>query len=147
MPISASSSIIDLKDASLSSLWALRSHLQESASLATANYPETLHLIVIVNSPSFFPTIWGWIKGWFDEGTRNKIYVLGAIDHTSIATLRSLVSPEDLPKIYGGELEWSFYDEPNLDEDTKIIIGDKVPSGPVVLIDGKVAPAPIPMPT
>jgi hypothetical protein len=43
-------------------MWTLRSHLSESAKLATANYPETLSTIAIVNAPSFFPTIWGWIK-------------------------------------------------------------------------------------
>ena len=61
-PISSTTTIIDLGDASLSSLWQLRHHLQEATSLSTANYPETIHHIAIVNSPSFFPTIWRWIK-------------------------------------------------------------------------------------
>ena len=47
---------------SLGALWSFRSHLQDSSRLATANYPETLHAIAVVNSPSFFPTVWGWIK-------------------------------------------------------------------------------------
>ena len=61
-PISSTTSIIDLGDASFTSLWQLRHHLQEASSLSTANYPETLHHVAIVNSPSFFPTIWRWIK-------------------------------------------------------------------------------------
>jgi len=61
-PISSTTSIIDLGEVSLSSLWQLRHHLQEASSLSTANYPETLHHVAIVNSPSFFPTIWRWIK-------------------------------------------------------------------------------------
>jgi hypothetical protein len=61
-PISSTTSIIDLGDVSLSSLWQLRHHLQEASSLSTANYPETLHHVAIVNSPSFFPVIWRWIK-------------------------------------------------------------------------------------
>lgn len=61
-PISSTTSIIDLGEASFSSLWRLRNHLQEASTLSTANYPETLHHIAIVNSPSFFPTIWRWIK-------------------------------------------------------------------------------------
>ena len=61
-PISSTTSIIDLGDVSLSSLWQLRHHLQEASSLSTANYPETLHHVAIVNSPSFFPTIWRWIR-------------------------------------------------------------------------------------
>ncbi|KAL0960843.1 hypothetical protein HGRIS_005859 [Hohenbuehelia grisea] len=133
-PISSTMSIIDLQDVTLTSMWALRSHLQEASRLATANYPETLGAIVVVNSPSFFPTIWGWIKGWFDEGTRNKIHILGKDPGP---TLRELVNEQDLPKPYGGQLDWAFADEPNLDDDTKSAIGD-MPKGPAVFVDGAV---------
>jgi len=61
-PISSVTTIIDLSSVSITSMWSLRSHLQEASKLATANYPETLSTIAVVNSPSFFPTIWGWIK-------------------------------------------------------------------------------------
>jgi len=61
-PISSTTTIIDLEHVSFSSMWRLRHHLQEASRLSTANYPETLHSIAIVNSPSFFPTIWNWIK-------------------------------------------------------------------------------------
>ena len=60
--ISSVSTIIDLGAVSLGSLWNVRGHLQQASALATANYPETLDSIFIVNSPSFFPTVWGWIK-------------------------------------------------------------------------------------
>ena len=61
-PISSVTTIIDFDQVSLSLLWSLRSHLQEASTLATANYPETLSTIAVVNSPSFFPTIWSWVK-------------------------------------------------------------------------------------
>ncbi len=61
-PISSCTTIIDFDAVSLNLLWSLRSHLQEASTLATANYPETLSTIAVVNSPSFFPTVWGWIK-------------------------------------------------------------------------------------
>ena len=61
-PVSSCTTIIDLDAVSLNLLWNLRSHLQEASTLATANYPETLSTIAVVNSPSFFPTVWGWIK-------------------------------------------------------------------------------------
>ena len=61
-PISSVTTIIDLDQVSLTSLWNWRKHFQEASTLATANYPETLSTIVVVNSPSFFPTVWGWIK-------------------------------------------------------------------------------------
>jgi hypothetical protein len=61
-PICSVVTIVDFDNVSLRSLWGLRSHLQEASALATANYPETLHITAVVNSPSFFPTVWGWIK-------------------------------------------------------------------------------------
>jgi len=61
-PICSVVSIIDFENVSFKSLWSLRGHLQEASALATANYPETLHTIAVVNAPSFFPAVWGWIK-------------------------------------------------------------------------------------
>lgn len=61
-PICSAVSIIDFDNVSFKSLWNLRGHLQEASTLATANYPETLQAIAVVNAPSFFPTVWGWIK-------------------------------------------------------------------------------------
>ncbi|KAG6840824.1 hypothetical protein C0991_004115 [Blastosporella zonata] len=125
-----------LENVSISSMWHLRNHLAEASRLATANYPETLNTVAVVNSPSFFPTIWGWIKGWFDEGTRNKIHVLGKDPGL---TLRDLVHPCDLPKAYGGELEWTFEEEPNLEDDVKAALDGAMPKGPVIFIDGVIA--------
>ena len=51
-PVSSTMKIIDLEHVSR-----LRIHLQEASRLSTANYPETLQAIAIVNLPSF-PTIW-----------------------------------------------------------------------------------------
>ncbi|KAH9480189.1 Sec14 cytosolic factor [Psilocybe cubensis] len=136
IPVSSTTTIIDLDNVSFGSMWRLRTHLQEASRLSTSNYPETLHHIAIVNSPSFFPTIWNWIKGWFDEGTRKKIHVLG---RDPGSTLRELVHSHDLPAVYGGELEWKYEDEPLLDEHAKQAI-EEFPRGPVIFVDGKVAP-------
>ncbi|KAI5896347.1 CRAL/TRIO domain-containing protein [Schizophyllum commune H4-8] len=132
--ICAVTSIIDLADVSFSSMWSLRHHLQEASGLATAHYPECMHSTIVVNSPSFFPTIWGWIKAWFDEGTRLKVHVLG---RDPGPTLRELIDADNLPKAYGGNLEFTFKDDPVLDEPARSAIGDKVPKGPVVFKDGK----------
>jgi hypothetical protein len=152
-PVSSVTTIIDLQGVTLRSIWMLRNHLQQASTLATANYPETLNTIAVVNSPPFFPTIWEWIKvrsalyhltppitdddcgqNWFDEGTRTKIHVLG---HDPGAILRALVDKENLPKPYGGELDWTFQDEPNLDADAKGVIGE-MPKGPFIFVDGMV---------
>ncbi len=131
--IFSSTTIIDLSSLTLGSLISLRSHLQEASKLATANYPETLHRIAVVNAPSFFPIIWGWIKGWFDEVTRDKIYILAK----DMDKLKEVVHEEDLPKAYGGALEWSFHDEPLLDNSIRAVMPE-IPKGPAVYVDGTV---------
>jgi hypothetical protein len=74
------------------------------------------------------------LQNWFDEGTRNKIHILGK---SPGETLRNLITAEDLPKQYGGELEWEYGDEPSLDEETKKQIGE-LPLGPALFADGAV---------
>ncbi|EPS98610.1 hypothetical protein FOMPIDRAFT_1126018 [Fomitopsis schrenkii] len=139
-PISSVTTIIDLENITLGAIWSLRAHLQEASALATANYPETLSTIAVVNSPSFFPTIWSWVKPVFDEGTQRKVHVLGK-DPGPV--LRTLIDPQNLPRPYGGELDWNFEDEPSLDEDTKNTIGS-VPKGPVEFVDGEVKKPQVP---
>lgn len=87
-----------------------------------------------MNAPSFFPTVWGWIKNWFDEGTRNKVHVLG---QNPGPELRKFIDNENIPKAYGGELDFNFEDEPNLDQDAKDLI-EEMPKGPVIFQDGVV---------
>ena len=62
------------------------------------------------------------------------MFVLGK-DPGSV--LRTLIDPKDLPKPYGGDLEWKYEDEPFLDEQTREVIGE-MPKGPAVFVDGKV---------
>ncbi|KAI0292380.1 CRAL/TRIO domain-containing protein [Russula brevipes] len=135
-PITATTSIIDLSGVSLGLIWSLRHHLQQASELATAHYPETLHTIAIVNAPAFFPTVWNWIKAWFDEGTRNKVHVLGPDSRES---LLELIDADSLPQLYGGMLPFTFEDEPVLDGPARELLGsDKIPRGSVTFVNGKV---------
>ncbi|EJC98013.1 CRAL/TRIO domain-containing protein [Fomitiporia mediterranea MF3/22] len=139
-PIAAVTTIIDLAGVSARQMWSLRSHLQEASELANANYPETLGTVVVVNAPGFFSTVWGWIKGWFDENTREKIHVLGSLagaESASSKELTSIISPSNIPRAYGGELDWDFFDEPSLDDEARQVIGH-LPKGPWIFEDGNV---------
>ena len=51
--------------------------------------------------------------------------------------LRKFIDNENIPKAYGGQLEFKFEDEPNLDQAAKDAIGE-VPKGPVIFWDGAV---------
>ncbi|KAJ5665166.1 uncharacterized protein N7477_007614 [Penicillium maclennaniae] len=116
-PIVTSTNIVDVGGVGLKQFWNLKSHMQDASVLATAHYPETLDRIFIIGAPSFFPTVWGWIKRWFDPGTTSKIFILSAAEVKP--TLTSFMEPSSIPKQYGGELEWQWGDMPNLDEPAK----------------------------
>ncbi|KAK4099216.1 CRAL/TRIO domain-containing protein [Parathielavia hyrcaniae] len=112
-PITLSTNIVDVSQVSLRMFWNLKAHMQAASTLATAHYPETLDRIFIIGAPYFFSTVWGWIKRWFDPITVSKIFILGPAEVK--ATLEEFVEPRNIPRAYGGELEFEFFDRPNLD--------------------------------
>ena len=61
-PPDGTTTLVDLEGVSFSLIWSLRSHLQQASVLANANFPETMGITFVVNAPSFFSTIWGWLK-------------------------------------------------------------------------------------
>jgi len=67
----------------------------------------------ILGAPAFFPTIWGWIKKWFDPITTSKIFILS--HHQVLPTLSQFIDRENIPKKYGGLLDFECGDMPNLD--------------------------------
>lgn len=87
--------------------------MQDASLLATAHYPETLDRIFLIGAPSFFPTVWGWIKRWFDPITVSKIFILSAGDVKP--TLLQYIDEENIPVKYGGKLDFKFGDKPMLE--------------------------------
>ncbi|KAF2723496.1 CRAL/TRIO domain-containing protein [Polychaeton citri CBS 116435] len=112
-PISQSNNIVDISKVGLKQFWNLKNHMQDASQLATAHYPETLDRIFIIGAPSFFPTVWGWIKRWFDPITVSKIFILSSANMK--ATLEEYIDPENIPKKYGGKLDYKFGDLPMLE--------------------------------
>lgn len=47
------------------------------------------------------------------------------------------IDDRDLPKVYGGQLDWRFEDEPILDDAARELIGE-IPKGPVVFENNRV---------
>ncbi|KAJ5851535.1 uncharacterized protein N7529_010920 [Penicillium soppii] len=119
-PIVTSTNIVDVSGVGLKQFWNLKSHMQDASVLATAHYPETLDRIFIIGAPSFFPTVWGWIKRWFDPGTTSKIFILSAAEVEP--TLTSFMEPSSIPKQYGGQLDWTWGDMPNLDDPSRELL-------------------------
>lgn len=113
--------IIDLSNVGLRKFWGLRTILQTASSMATAHYPETVERIFVVGAPYFFPTIWSLVTRWFDPATTRKIFVLPASQ--AKVTLMQYIEPENLPKRFGGGLEWSMGMHPVPDAETAGMIG------------------------
>ncbi|KAJ5819742.1 CRAL/TRIO domain-containing protein [Penicillium riverlandense] len=116
--------------------------LQEASKIATAHYPETLGRVFVVGAPAFFKSVWDAISQWFDPETRLKIFILSLSESKSF--LLSHVDASDLPKEYGGELDWQWQDQPNLDESTRRLVddlyhktdrGEIFPKGPIIYQD------------
>lgn len=87
----------------------------------------------IIGAPSFFPTVWGWIKRWFDPVTVSKIFILSASEVKP--TLTKFFDPDSIPRLYGGNLDWEFGQTPNLDDDTRQLLGgfpDEWVRGPMI---------------
>ncbi|KAI9152159.1 phosphatidylinositol transporter [Paramyrothecium foliicola] len=106
VPITMSTNIVDISGVGLKQFWNLKSHMQAASTLATAHYPETLDRIFIIGAPSFFGTVWGWIKRWFDPNTVSKIFILNP--NEVMPTLEAFIEPRNIPKRYGGELDYEF---------------------------------------
>ncbi|KIN00216.1 hypothetical protein OIDMADRAFT_125307 [Oidiodendron maius Zn] len=138
-PITQSNNIVDISGVGLKQFWNLRTHMQDASTLATAHYPETLDRIFIIGAPVFFPTVWGWIKKWFDPITTSKIFI---ISHSEVyKTLTAFIDPANIPKKYGGELDFKFGDMPVPDPAWKDALqwqGDfaNFPGGPLYWVHG-----------
>lgn len=62
--------------------------------------------IFIIGAPVFFSTVWGWIKRWFDPITVSKIFILSESEIKP--TLESFIEPRNIPRKYGGELDFDW---------------------------------------
>jgi CRAL/TRIO domain len=159
-PITQSNNIVDISGVGLKQFWNLRTHMQDASTLATAHYPETLDRIFvsppnthfprpllggdvliekqIIGAPAFFPTVWGWIKRWFDPITTSKIFILSS--HDLVPTLEAFIEPANIPKKYGGQLDFHFGDMPILDPAMEKVIqweGERkdFPRGPMYWVN------------
>ncbi|CAE6452654.1 unnamed protein product [Rhizoctonia solani] len=137
--IAQATTIIDMQNTSLKQLFHFRGHLQEASTLATANYPETLGMIFVVGAPGWWSTVWGWVKGWFDEQTRAKVHILPNPLPQNSELLESIPA-SSLPKQYGGQLAWEYADDPYLDEPATELLRaagmtaeEKFVTGPIAL--------------
>ncbi|KAF3932583.1 Patellin-3 [Dactylellina cionopaga] len=120
IPIETTVNIVDITGLGFSQFWSLRNHLKDASTLAQSYYPEALEKVFVIGAPSGFMKIWDWAKGWFDANTASKIYFLTPENTASI--LEEHIDADNIPKKYGGNLDWNFGDAPNLDSELRELL-------------------------
>ena len=76
--------------------------IKQASKTSSDNYPETMGRCIFVNAPVAFTFVWGIIKGWIDEKTRNNIKILGT---NFKKDLLELCDADQLPSFLGGTCE------------------------------------------
>ncbi|KAL8827998.1 MAG: hypothetical protein Q9191_002848 [Dirinaria sp. TL-2023a] len=130
--------IVDISGISLKQVWSLRGWIQDLAKMFATNYPEILSRVFIIGAPSYFPTIWGWIKKWVDPGTFEKLFILSPEE--VLPTLQQHVEMADIPQRFGGEFESYHGMQPMLDPVISGMLNwqsphKDLPKGPIKWID------------
>ena len=95
-------SIMDLKGVGISKIPSVYSYVKSASTISQNYYPERLGKLYLINAPWGFSSAFGFVKGFLDPVTVQKIHILGAGYH---AELSKQVSDENLPKMFGGKCE------------------------------------------
>lgn len=96
------SAIFNLHNAYLSQFPKFTSVVIDYLKIMLRNYPESLHKIIIINTPMLFSAVWAVIRQFLDQRSLSKVEILGCQYHKYI---QEMVGPDNLPKKYGGACE------------------------------------------
>ena len=93
-------SILDMEGSSMSQfsneVW---DALKLTNELTSANFPESLGILIVINAPLYFRVVWGLVKKFVDPRTFAKFRLFGSDYHTD---LHQYVHPDNLPIEYHG---------------------------------------------
>lgn len=94
--------VIDMEGIALRHMaWESLAVLKRRTRLEEDNYPEVVRRVLLINTPSSFPTVWGIIKLFMDQGTVERFQILGS-DY--LPTLLKYIDESNLPAFLGGKL-------------------------------------------
>ncbi|CAE6429644.1 unnamed protein product [Rhizoctonia solani] len=98
-PIETANTILDVKGISPLSFFKNRDYIFQAANIGENYYPETLHMLYIINVPPLVPQIIDIVKSWLTDATIERIVVLGS---NYKKTLLEQIPAENLPADLGG---------------------------------------------
>jgi hypothetical protein len=81
--------------------------IQQFGVIDGPNYPELLRKVFVLNVPPVFGMVWNGVKYIWSSGQKDRMKFIssGASDLTS--QLTQVIHPDFLPKMYGGNLDYS----------------------------------------
>jgi hypothetical protein len=94
--------IMDLKGVGITKVSSVYGYVKLASAISQNYYPERLGKLYLINAPWGFSSAFGFIKGFLDPVTVEKIHILGSGYQSE---LLAQVPAENLPKIFGGKCE------------------------------------------
>jgi hypothetical protein len=85
----------------MDSIWYIKQILQVDQNY----YPERLYKLFIINSPWYFPALYGMFKPFIDQRTRDKINIFST---DFLAPMQEVIDLSEIPMDFGGtkEVRW-----------------------------------------
>ena len=136
-PVISGTTIVDISGVSIRQWWQLKDHINEASKLHAKYSPDTLDQSFVVGAPPFLPWLVGAVQKWFSPSMMDVTF----LQNSEIKKkLLEYVDADDLPKRFGGNLDWDYGKDPVLDDEVRAILekdGRKGwLDGPCVLKDG-----------
>ncbi|OQE38504.1 hypothetical protein PENCOP_c008G01428 [Penicillium coprophilum] len=133
LPVTNSIYVVDASNLSLKQAWKLRFFAQEISWLLSTCYPETIQRVFVCNAPSYYSTVWKYLKSWVDPYTAEKIVVL--LKSEVLPTLREYIDDANIPTKFGGEFPFTHGMLPDLDDSIQQLLDSNssksLPPGPL----------------
>ncbi|RAL16767.1 SEC14 family lipid-binding protein [Aspergillus homomorphus CBS 101889] len=133
-PVTKSIYLVDIAKISLKQAWDLRDFAREISWILATCYPETIESIYVCNAPSYFATIWGFMKKFVDPVTAAKLVIL--TESQVYPTLETTIDRENIPVQLGGALTAEHGMLPDLDQDLRASLSRSSSGTNVVLPSG-----------
>ena len=95
--------ILDLSNVSLFSIAGdVRKFIKMCVHMTSTHYPARGHKLFIINSPSWFGTVWSWVKPMLNPAIDEKLKI-GSGGKKQVSDMLEIIDEEELPEMYGGK--------------------------------------------
>ncbi|KAJ5332548.1 uncharacterized protein N7506_006331 [Penicillium brevicompactum] len=133
-PITGSIYLADGSNIGLKMAWSVKYFAQHVSWLLSTCYPETIEKIFVCNVPSYFPTVWRYLKPYVDPFTAQKVVFL--LPSEVLPTLREYVDDANIPVQLGGGHSFTHGQLPDLEDRIQQYLGldntnRALPQGPI----------------